>query len=67
MQNNSGGVPSQSDIEAWANQYGMTSVPAVAHDGWEFEVDGYIVTYFILGPNMEVLSADGSDNIGSYL
>ncbi len=67
IQNNSGSVPSQSELEGWASQYGMESVPAVAHDGWEFEVDGYIVTYYILGPGMEVLEADGSGNIGAYL
>lgn len=65
-----GARPDQTDLQTWANNYDMATIPVLGLDddhyadrgqvGYQIEIDGYIPTYIHLGPNMEVLSMDES-------
>ena len=60
---NAGGAPaSQADMQAWADDYGMTTVPVFedsAYQLWPYmERDWGIPTIVHIGPGMEVLSVD---------
>ncbi len=71
MENNSGSVPSESDLAGMADQYGMDSVPNLA-DGQNFwasvESDYGIPSYAFVGPDMTVLAVDTySTNPADYI
>ena len=48
----------------------MTNVAALKGDRVEapkYEMDGYIVTFYVIGPDMKVLQADGDGNVDQFL
>jgi hypothetical protein len=63
-----GNPPSQDNLMSWATDHGFVDIPALgltSADGsypnglsWAWEGDGYIPTYYVIGPDMSVLSAD---------
>jgi hypothetical protein len=76
--NNQGQPPSQDNLMSWAESHGFVDIPALGMTqadssypsglSWQWEGDGYIPTYYILGPDMTVLSADQmQDDPGSYI
>ncbi len=71
IEDGSGQVPSQGDLEDIATSYGMTSVPNLADDSniWvDYESDFGIPTYTVIGPDMEILAVDTySTNPGSWV
>ena len=65
IENASGGQASQADMQTWASDYGMTTVPVFedsAYQLWPYmERDWGIPTIVHIGPGMEVLSVDGRE------
>ena len=70
-ENNSGSVPSQEDLQQWADAGEMETVPVLADAPgiWvQFEQDFYIPTIVHLGPDMTVLSIDeGISDPGMFI
>jgi len=62
-QNNQGAAPSTSDLEGWADTYGLT-FPVLSDDGWgimsRYEDDNYIPSHTLLGPGAEVIATDAN-------
>lgn len=72
IENSSGDAPSQSDLQSWQSNYGMTSIPVLddsAYQLWPYmEADWGIPTIVHIGPGMEVLSVDqGIASPGQWL
>ena len=63
--NASDNAPSQSDLQDWESDYGMSTVPVLDDSGYQLwpymESDWGIPTIVHIGPGMEVLSVDGRE------
>lgn len=64
-ENNNGSSPDQGDLEKWASRYDVT-FPILADGGWRigsrYEQDGYIPTWTLIAPGMEILTVDQALN-----
>lgn len=62
IENTSSNPPSQSDLQSWESNFGMTSVPVLDDSDYQLwpymEADWGIPTIVHIGPGMEVLSVD---------
>lgn len=72
IENTGGSAPSQSDLQSWESNYGMSTVPVLddsAYQLWPYvEADWGIPTIVHIGPGMEVLSVDqGVASPGQWL
>jgi hypothetical protein len=60
-ENDSGSTPSQTDLQSWATQYGLT-MPVVADQGWAvFDAiwgGGYTPANALLAPGMKLVTTD---------
>lgn len=67
-----GNPPDMEHVTEFADEFGLESVPVlqVTDKNWsyEFEMDGYIPTLYILDRDLRVVEADeGSDDPSDYL
>lgn len=60
-ENNNGSSPDQGDLETWASRYDVT-FPVLADPNWRigsrYEQDGYIPTWTLMAPGLEILAVD---------
>lgn len=57
----SGSPPDLDDVEKWVTKYDVT-FPVLADPNWSvgnrYEKDGYIPTWTLMGPGLEILAVD---------
>lgn len=60
-EDNSGNSPELDDLETWVGRYDVT-FPVLADPRWgvgtRYEQDGYIPTWTLMGPGLEILAVD---------